>query len=120
MPDTELLSPRQVSEYLSTSAGEVSRLVKDGKLTAYRIGGTYLRFKREEVLSFRKNYLEERQRTEKSKQVIKKGVAPSSNRLGEGVYSISFSERVGEFWYFNSFYVYSIGVMGVLFYFILR
>jgi len=116
MPESEFLSPRQVSEYLSTTAQEVARLVEEGKLNAFRIGGTYLRFKRDEVISFREEYLRARQRHERVREVetLETPVAVSGGG-GE-----TWGEKVSEYWYFNNFYVFSFLVIGVLLYFIFK
>ncbi|MBI2871114.1 MAG: helix-turn-helix domain-containing protein [Candidatus Omnitrophica bacterium] len=110
--ESDLLSPRQVSEYLSTSAEEVSRLVKEGKLNAYRIGGSYLRFRREEILLFREAYLRERAAAAGHDHISHTAVAVQKKD--------SLTEKVGEFWYFNSFYVWCSFLIAALLYFIFR
>ena len=117
MPESDLLSPRQVSEYLSTTAQEVARLVEDGKLNAYRIGGTFLRFKRDEVISFREEYLRARQRVAAAKDASASGAAAAAASVSAGR---TLGEQLNEYWYFNNFYVFCFLVIGVLLYFILK
>ena len=48
-----LLTEMEVQSYLDVDAREIDRLKKRGKLTAYNLGGTYLRYRKEEVLALR-------------------------------------------------------------------
>jgi len=117
MSESDLLSPRQVSEYLSTSAQEVTRLVEEGKLNAYRIGGAYLRFKRDEVISFREEYLRARQRHERVREGMPSPEAPAAVSASAGG---TWSEKLNEYWYFNNFYLFCFLVIGTLLYFIFK
>jgi len=115
MPESELLSPRQVAEYLSVNAEEVSELVQDGKLTAYRIGGSFLRFKREEVLQFREGFLKARYERERSIGRTSHGPRELAPHRAP-----SMAEQIGDFWYFNSFYIYSGIVAAILLFIIFK
>lgn len=44
-----MLTEEEVKTYLKIDASELERLVKRGKLTAYRVGGAFLRYRKEEV-----------------------------------------------------------------------
>ncbi len=48
-----LLTEEEVEHYLGVKPEDVQQLMKKGKLTAYRLGGTYLRFQKEEVLAIK-------------------------------------------------------------------
>ena len=48
MPE-KLLTIREVAEHLKVSEEEVKRLVDIGEIPAYRIGGSFLRFRREQL-----------------------------------------------------------------------
>ena len=80
-----MLTEEEVQHYLGVKPSEVQQLVKKGKLTGYRLGGTYLRFKKEEVLALKSG---------------KKFVAPET--LGR-----SSVDRFRDFWKFYSFYIIS-------------
>ncbi len=43
----KLLNTKEIAKYLGISIKEVEGLVATGRLPAYKIGGTFLRFKRE-------------------------------------------------------------------------
>jgi len=78
-----LLTEEEVQHFLGVDEEEVGRLVKRGKLTAYRLGGSYIRFRKEEVLAMKNG---------------RKFVAPDE-------LSRSTFDRVLDFWKFYSFYV---------------
>ena len=89
-----LLSVEEVKRYLEVEDGQVQNLIHAGKLRAYKIGGAYLRFRKEEVLSV--------------KQEIGKG---AKNTL-----SIPWFLRLRDFWRFNNFYLISLLLIVVLLY----
>jgi len=82
----KLLTIRDVAILLGISEKEVIDLAEDGTIPAYKIGGVYLRFKREQVEEFRKT----------SAGAIKSPKVPLR---------YPFNERVSDFFYFNDFYI---------------
>lgn len=93
-----LLSQEEVKSFLEVEDGEVDRLVLGGKLHAYKIGGTYLRFRKEEVLTIKQDFYSRRK--------------PSL--------PISWFVRLWDFWRFNNFYIVSLLVVAALFFFVIR
>lgn len=89
MAEDKLLTVKDVSIILGISEREVVDLAESSKLPAYKVGGVYLRFKREQVEAFRKS----------NKPFMHK-TAPLKN--------YSFKDRVGDFFYFNDFYILSV------------
>lgn len=79
MPE-KLLTAAEVAKYLSIPEKEVDRLVADGRLTGYKIGGTFLRFKPEQVEALRRIYPWDKGRV---------------------------TDRLADFFYFNDFYILS-------------
>jgi hypothetical protein len=61
-------------------------LAENGSIPAYKVGGLYLRFKREQVEEFRK----------KSQQYLRE---PQKHSLKDEIF---------DFYYFNDFYIFSI------------
>ncbi len=49
MRETKFLTIEETAQRLSTSVSGIERLVAEGKLSAYRFGGEFLRFRAEEV-----------------------------------------------------------------------
>lgn len=86
MAQEKLLTIREVSTILGITEKEVIELAEAGQIPAYKVGGVYLRFKREQIDEFRKH----------------------SGRFSKGKSPISpypFKERINDFFYFNDFYI---------------
>ncbi len=88
-----MLSLEEVKSFLELSQEDLEKHLKSGKLRAYKIGGTYLRFRKEEVLNLRSE------------------LRPGKTKLSKpGVIA-----RVSDFWQFNNFYILSLlVVMGLI------
>lgn len=89
-----MLSLEEVKSFLEVQQPQIEKYLKEGKLHAYKIGGTYIRFRKEEVLNLR--YELPRPRDKKA----------ASNR--------SVFSRIFDFWRFNNFYLISLAVVGGL------
>jgi len=76
---------------LGVSEKEVLDLAESGKIPAYKIGGVYLRFKPEQIDEFRKFF----------------NVSPAYNKTNAPS-QYSFKDRLGDFFYFNDFYLLAI------------
>ena len=86
MADEKLLTVREVSLLLSISEREVMNLAESGVIPAYKVGGVYLRFKREQVLGYQKS---------------SHPVSPKAEPLPKS----TFQDGVSDFFYFNDFYI---------------
>lgn len=100
MAEEKLLTVRDVSLVLSISEKEVMDLAESGKIPAYKVGGVYLRFHRQQVEAFRR------------------AVKPSVARNDSIPQKYSFMDRIGDFFYFNDFYILS-GILILLIIFII-
>ena len=99
MGEEKLLTVREVSLILAVSEKEVLDLAESAALPAYKVGGVYLRFKREQVEEYRKSQ------------------KPVSNpRAASKEYS--FQDRLSDFFYFNDFYILS-GILVLIILFII-
>lgn len=78
-----LLTLHEVMEFLDLNQKQVEGLVQKGKLDAYKIGGAFLRFKKEQVTQLRVR--------------IKPGEEKSA----------AVSRRASDFWSFNRLYILS-------------
>lgn len=101
MVEEKLLTIRDVSLILGISEKEVMDLAEQGKMPAYKVGGVYLRFKREQIEEFKKSY----------KSLIPKTSPPEN---------YSFKDRVSDFLYFNDFYILSTLIIILMFVIIFR
>jgi excisionase family DNA binding protein len=91
------LTLKEAADYLGITENELDDLSKANKITAYKIGGIYTRFKVDDLEAYRR-----------------KGVT-----RGNKNYSSSL-DRVRDFFYFNDFYIYSFIIIAVMLYFILK
>ena len=94
-----MLTLDEVKNYLEIEQQVMEKFIRDGVLHAYKIGGVYIRFRKEEVLNLKYDVL-----------LKKKKTGPS----------ISFGQRLWNFWRFNNFYIISVLIIVVLAYWFLH
>lgn len=90
MDETRFLNITEAANFLETSEQGIKDLVKEGRLTAYQIGGMYLRFKQDELEDFKNN------------------IQAHLPYKRPGRSGLSFYGNVGDFIYFNDFYIIAI------------
>lgn len=101
MAEEKLLTIREVSLILAISEKEVMDLAESGKIPAYKVGGVYLRFKREQIEEF------------------KKSLKPLTHKpMFQEKYS--FKDRLIDFFYFNDFYILAILIILLILIFIFQ
>ena len=100
MSAEKLLTVREVSSLLNISEKEVIDLAESGTIPAYKIGGVYLRFKKEQVQEYRKSQ--------------------GSLRPDRTLPKYTLGERLADFLYFNDFYILSVVIILLLLMIILR
>lgn len=101
MADEKFLTVRDAAGILGISEKEVVDLVEKGDLSAYKIGGIYLRFKKEQI------------------QAFKKHIHPPAPRLEPSV-DYPLPDRLSDFFYFNDFYIIAAALVAILLYAIFR
>jgi len=89
MAEEKLLTIREISVLLGISEKEVIELSENGTIPAYKIGGVYLRFKRQQIEEYRRKIMPQ---------------AKLNTRLGK----YPLSDRIDDFFYFNDFYILSV------------
>ncbi len=94
-----MLTLDEVKKFLEIEQQEIEKFIRGGTLHAYKIGGVYIRFRKEEVLSLKYDVL------------LKKKKAPDAASLGQ---------KSWDFWRFNNFYIISTLVIVALAYWFLR
>jgi excisionase family DNA binding protein len=108
MAEEKLLTIREVSLILGISEKEVIDLAEDGSIPAYKVGGVYLRFKRDQIEEFKKSL----------RQSVNKNTALGKTSYASGDFTLqksSFKERLSDFLYLNDFYILSILLIGLIF-----
>ena len=48
-----LLTEEEVKSYLKVDAPTIEQLIRRGKLTAYRVGGSFVRYRKDQVIAIR-------------------------------------------------------------------
>lgn len=96
MSEEKLLTVREVSLILGISERAVLDLAENGTLPAYKIGGVYLRFRKEQIQEYRKRFIIP---SDKGRTRIK---------------NYSFGDRVADYLYFNDFYIASAIIVALL------
>lgn len=86
MGEEKLLTVRETAQILNITEKQVIDLAEEGKIPAYKVGGVYLRFRREQIADFKK-----------------KAVIPNQGSSDHPDYSPG--ERFRDFFYFNDFYI---------------
>jgi len=132
MPE-KLISIKEVAGYLKVSEEEVKRLVDAGEIPAYKIGGTFLRFRKEQIDVIRNEIdLLEKQGSQSTKPVVldKAGHPTHPYSDMERVvrktepyvrqYDYTAAERIKDFFYFNDFYIFCFVIIAALMYLIFR
>ena len=101
MAEERLLTVRDVSIILGISEREVLNLAESGAIPSYKVGGVYLRFNRQQIDAFRKNF----------KPAIAK-VAQERQH--------SFRDRFRDFLYFNDFYILAALIILIILFIIFK
>lgn len=95
-----MLTVEEVKTFLEIDQTELEKHLKTGKLHAYKIGGTYLRFRKEDILNLRSEIAPQK----------KKETGPGN----------SFLSKLMDFWRFNNFYIISLVLMAAVAYFVIK
>ena len=88
------LSEEEAARSLKLRESELDELVERGELAAYKLGGKYIRFKKEDIVRLK----------------VKLGLRRKA----------SLSERLQDFLYFNSFYITAIIIVVIMLLVILK
>lgn len=94
-----MLTLEEVKNYLELEQEELEKYIHQGKLNAYKIGGAYLRFRKEDVLN------------------LQHEIAPSFKKKKNNA---NLFTRIFDFWLFNNFYILSIILVAVVAYFVIK
>ena len=101
MTEEKMLTVRDVAIILGVSEKDVLDLAENAVIPGYKVGGVYLRFKQEQVEQYKKN-----------QSLLEPKAAKGEV---EGLRS-----RVGDFFYFNDFYIFALIFVILLGYLVYR
>jgi excisionase family DNA binding protein len=120
MPD-KLLTLKELAEYINIPEKDVGRLVDTGVIPAYKIGGSFIRFRKEQIDAIRDEI------TARSGDVLSavdrpvfaKRVRPRDQEEREPLKDTLW-DSVSDFFYFNDFYIVSALIISLLLYVIVK
>ena len=101
MTEEKMLTVRDVATLLGISEKDVLDLTESGTIPGYKVGGVYLRFKKEQVEQYKKN----------QSHLKPKAVEGEISSLGS---------RIHDFFYFNDFYIFALIFIILLGYLVYR
>ena len=101
MTEEKMLTVRDVATELGVSEKDVLDLTENGMIPGYKVGGVYLRFKKEQVDQYKKN---------------QSSLKPKAAQ-GE---SESLASKIHDFFYFNDFYIFALIFIILLGYLVYR
>jgi len=95
----QFISVREAAQTLGISEKKIMDLVDEKQLQAYRIAGQFLRLKKSEVVNLH-----------------------TSGHVAEETVQLKYtpSERLGDFFYFNDFYIISVIIIGTFLFMIFK
>jgi excisionase family DNA binding protein len=131
MPE-HLLNIKEVAEYLGVSEEEVKRLVDIGEIPAYKIGDSFLRFRKEQIDAVRSEVGDVEKKDPARIDIkldghgqpthpyteLEKDIKRKEARARQ--YDYSPAEKMRDFFYYNDFYILSAVIVAVLLIIILR
>jgi excisionase family DNA binding protein len=131
MPE-HLLNIKEVATYLGVSEDEVKRLVDIGEIPAYKIGDSFLRFRKEQVDAV-KSEVSDVEKADPARVDVKLDpqgqpthplteLERDVKRREPAVrqFDYTFAEKIQDFIHYNDFYIVSSFIVAVLLLIILR
>jgi excisionase family DNA binding protein len=112
MPE-KLLTVVELAEYLGVKEEKVQQLVDCKAISAYKIGGELLRFRKEQIDAMRAEI--DSRITEEDRVVVSEARKMVKERhQGAGAAGNSFPDKIADFLYFNDFYIVSAVLVVIL------
>jgi len=117
MTEEKLLTLKEAADYLRMKETELKELAESGEVSYYKIGGVYLRFKKQAL-----DKLMRGSKAKAQKPTIPKGPAAHEEKESGRQKGIAypFLDRVKDFWYFCDFYLISFLIILALLLFIFK
>ncbi len=107
----KLLNLSEAAQFLGITEDKLKRLSEAGEISAYKIGGIFLRFKVEQLTAIKPNLKEKLESL--SSEPGKARTAPTREKY-------TFFERLREFWHFYDFYIVALLIIGFILYVIFK
>lgn len=118
---SQLFTLEELAGYLRLSEEDITTLVDKKVISAYKIGGELLRFRKEQIDATRAEiYSRVKKMDHTPISDTRKNVKERMNGLSSGIESNTFLEKVADFFYFNDFYIISGALIVILLVIIIR
>jgi excisionase family DNA binding protein len=101
MSEEKMLTVRDVAILLGVTEKDVLDLTESGLIPGYKVGGVYLRFKKEQVDQYQKN---------------QSHLKPDPAKVASG----NIADNIHDFFYFNDFYIFALIFIILLGYLVYR
>ena len=99
----KLLNIKEVAKYLDLSQEKIEELVRKGEIPAYKIGGTHLRFKFDQIEVIKNRF---------SNLGTDKHIKTESRHFGHNFYPTI--DKMRDFLHFNDFYIISAIIIVII------
>lgn len=109
----QLLNLKEAAEFLDISEEEMEHFVADGRIPAYKIGGEFIRFKKDELEALRARIKIIRRQAVPIEKITLSGAQGNSLRY-------TFWDRLRNFFELNDFYILAGILIALLAFVILR
>jgi len=125
MPE-KLLDLHELSAYLRISEENIRTLVTDGVIPAYKIGGSFLRFRKEQIDAIKNEILEKAVQMQAEISSPVKTEVDTKSAVGYEKIDPALSsgetliDKIQDFFYFSDFYIISALLIALMLLFILR
>ena len=106
----DYLSIHDAAELLEISEEELRGLVQKHEIPTHNVAGVFLRLKKKEIEELKNKWRIERELFVKDERYFSHHTT---------VHKAGFAEKLGDFWYFNDFYILCSVLIAVLLYFII-
>jgi len=121
MPE-KLMTLKELSDYLNIPEEDVWNLVGSGVIPAYKIGGSFLRFRKEQIDAIKNEITLKTVQTSTTSDIPQRAARKAGYK--ESVDSVNSVDSIGDkiidFFYFNDFYLVSISLIIALLYVIFK
>jgi len=112
MTEEKLLTLKEAADYLRMKDAELKELAESGEVSYYKIGGVYLRFKRQALDKLKQGGKSKAQKPAVFREEKEK-------KRQDGI-NCSLLDRIKDFWYFYDFYLISFLIILALLLFIFK
>lgn len=119
MPE-KLLTLRELSEHLLVKEDKITELVDQGVISAYKIGGELLRFRKDQIAAVRAEIDTRINEADRIPDRDETGRKRKKISLAKRNTNVTLREKIADFFYFNDFYILSAVIIIGLVVFIFR